>query len=106
MNVKDLLIKDKDLYASANAAVKTEWFAKYLAMARAEFMALPTMQDPANLHASAMLRGARLFEETILSLTDLPENPDWLPGTGLVHDIDAFLAHEKAKALQETVKTK
>lgn len=95
MTIKELLAKDKDLFDSANAVVKTEWFSRYLALCKAQFMESPSIQDPVNSQASAMLRGAREFGDVILTMTDMPEDPKNLSGTGLIYDIPGYIAKEK-----------
>ena len=89
MNPKEILLKNKDLREKLSAVVHADWFAEALMYVWAE--AAP------NLGSADLTKGARIFQDTLLTLPDdEPVRPERIK-SGIKHDFDVVKEDKETK---------
>lgn len=88
---KILFLKDRELSDRLNAVVKADWFKQSIAYAKSEFMDTPGINED-------MLKGARLFETTLLNLSD--------PVSESQEPVESGLSHQPPELKSRTTEKK
>lgn len=89
MSPKELFLRSRERAEKLRAVVKTLWFQDCLVTVRSEMFQHPNLSDE-------QMKGARLFEEILLTLAD--EEPESEPlASGINHDIDTVKRGQKAE---------
>jgi len=92
MNIKNSFQSDKDLARWWSAACHDDRFSKVLLYVRSEFLDSGT-----DATSPEGIRGARMFENILLTIADNEETTMRLPGPGLNHDLDNDLRQLQSK---------
>jgi len=88
MTARDLLAKDKDLRDKLASVTQAEWFEQALAYVKTDIFS----RDGLN---ADHLKGARMFEETLLAIAAPEATEDEQISPGLVHNFDPKLDDNK-----------
>lgn len=77
---KELLLRDKELCAQLAAVTNAHWFSKCLLYVRGELMQADVTAET--------LRGAKLFENILMTIASENSRPPEPLRSGLQHDLD------------------